>query len=160
MGFKEGDRVAVDPWIGDGTCHYCRIGEEQLCEHPIKIGENVDGGFAEYVLIPHYRYLYRLRNLNPVEASPLPCAGLTPYRALVRKAQVKPSEYVVVVGAGGGLGTMAVQIAKVMGAVMTPSPPLKVGFHSGGLDSYPAYCGVTGYLGSAGFYKPISVRPT
>jgi propanol-preferring alcohol dehydrogenase len=118
VGFKEGDRVAVDPWIGDGTCHYCRIGEEQLCEHPIKIGENVDGGFAEYVLIPHYRYLYRLRNLNPVEASPLPCAGLTPYRALVRKAQVKPSEYVVVVGAGGGLGTMAVQIAKVMGAVV------------------------------------------
>ncbi|WP_048062944.1 NAD(P)-dependent alcohol dehydrogenase [Caldivirga maquilingensis] len=117
-GVKEGDRVAVDPWIGDGTCHYCKLGEEQLCEHPIKIGENIDGGFAEYVLIPHYRYLYVLRNLDTVNASPLPCAGLTPYRALVRKAQVKPSEYVAVIGAGGGLGTMAIQIAKVMGAIV------------------------------------------
>ena len=117
-GVKEGDKVAVDPWIGDGTCYYCKLGEEQLCEHPIKIGENIDGGFAEYVLIPHYRYLYVLRNLNTVNASPLPCASLTPYRALVRKAQVKPSEYVAVIGAGGGLGTMAVQIAKVMGAIV------------------------------------------
>nr|WP_291999017.1 NAD(P)-dependent alcohol dehydrogenase [Caldivirga sp.] len=117
-GVREGDKVTVDPWIGDGTCYYCKLGEEQLCEHPIKIGENVDGGFAEYVLIPHYKYLYRLRNLDTVNASPLPCAGLTPYRALVKKAQVKPSEYVAVIGAGGGLGTMAVQIAKAMGAIV------------------------------------------
>jgi propanol-preferring alcohol dehydrogenase len=117
-GFKKGDRVAVDPWEGDLTCYYCRMGEEHLCENPVKLGESVDGGFAEFVLVPNYRYLFKLNRLDPVEASPLPCAGLTPYRAIVKRAQVKPSESVVILGAGGGLGTMAVQIAKAAGATV------------------------------------------
>lgn len=117
-GFREGDKVVVDPWEGDLTCHYCRIGEEHLCDNPVKLGETVDGGFAEYVLVPNYRYLFRLDKLEPREASPLPCAGITPYRAVVKRAQVRPGETVAMLGAGGGLGTMAVQVAKVAGATV------------------------------------------
>jgi propanol-preferring alcohol dehydrogenase len=114
QGFSKGDVVVVYPWIGDGTCYYCKVGEENLCDNPRQLGIHVDGGFAEYVKIPHYRYLLKIRNLSPIDAAPLCCAGITSYRA-VRKAGLDPSKTLVVVGAGGGLGTMAIQIAKAIG---------------------------------------------
>ena len=113
FGFSKGDLVAVNPWQGEGSCYYCRIGEEQLCYTPRFLGITVDGGFAEYVLVPHFKYLFKLKRLTAVEAAPLTCAGVTTYRA-VRKASLDPSKTVLIVGAGGGLGTMAVQIAKAI----------------------------------------------
>ncbi|QIW22909.1 NAD(P)-dependent alcohol dehydrogenase [Sulfolobus sp. S-194] len=112
-GFNKGDLVAVNPWEGDGTCYYCKAGEEQMCDRPLWLGISIDGGYAEYVKVTHYKYLYKLKNLTAVEAAPLTCSGITTYRA-VREASVDPSKTLVIVGAGGGLGTMAVQIAKAM----------------------------------------------
>ncbi|NWF78172.1 MAG: NAD(P)-dependent alcohol dehydrogenase [Chloroflexi bacterium] len=111
QGFNKGDAVLVYPWIGDGTCYYCKTGEENMCDHPKQLGIHTNGGFAEYVKVPHYKYLFRIRNLSLVEAAPLACAGITTYRA-VRKANLRPSEVVTIIGAGGGLGVMAIQIAK------------------------------------------------
>lgn len=113
QGYSIGDRVAVNPWEGEGNCYYCRIGEEHLCDSPVWLGINHDGAYAEYVLVPHYKYLYKLRRLNAVEAAPLTCSGITTYRA-VRKASLDPSKTLAVIGAGGGLGTMAIQIAKAI----------------------------------------------
>ncbi|AAK42665.1 NAD(P)-dependent alcohol dehydrogenase [Saccharolobus solfataricus] len=113
VGYSKGDLVAVNPWQGEGNCYYCRIGEEHLCDSPRWLGINFDGAYAEYVIVPHYKYMYKLRRLNAVEAAPLTCSGITTYRA-VRKASLDPTKTLLVVGAGGGLGTMAVQIAKAV----------------------------------------------
>ncbi len=112
-GFSKGDLVAVNPWEGDGTCYYCKLGEEQMCDRPRWLGISIDGGYAEYVKVTHYKYLYKLKNLTPLEAAPLTCSGITTFRA-VKEALLDPSKTLVIVGAGGGLGTMAVQIAKAM----------------------------------------------
>ncbi|MEM2272711.1 MAG: NAD(P)-dependent alcohol dehydrogenase [Candidatus Bathyarchaeia archaeon] len=111
--FAKNDRVVVNPWIGCDSCYYCKIGENNLCEKPIHLGINADGGFAEYVRVPHYRYLLKIKNLSFEDAAPLSCSGVTSYRAL-RKAELNPSKVLTVIGAGGGLGTMVIQMARVI----------------------------------------------
>jgi propanol-preferring alcohol dehydrogenase len=79
---QTGERVGV-PWLGatDGTCRYCRRGQENLCDHPTFTGYNLDGGFAEYTIADE-RFCFRLpATYTDVEAAPLLCAGLIGYRA-------------------------------------------------------------------------------
>jgi propanol-preferring alcohol dehydrogenase len=81
-GFSAGDRVGV-PWLGfsDGTCAYCMQGRENLCDHPLFTGYNIDGGYAEYAVADH-RYCYRLPDsYDDVAVAPLLCAGLVGYRS-------------------------------------------------------------------------------
>ncbi len=117
-GFNKNDKVLVYPWIGDGVCPACRIGEENLCDKPRSLGVYVDGGYAEYVLVPSYRYLVKIGNdMDTDTTAPLSCAGLTAYGA-VKNARLKPDDNVVIVGSGG-LGLMAIQLVKaVTGANM------------------------------------------
>ncbi len=80
--FGTGTRVGV-PWLGstDGTCRYCRGGRENLCEHPVFTGYDVDGGFAEYALADE-RFCFPLpADYEDLEVAPLLCAGLIGYRA-------------------------------------------------------------------------------
>ena len=56
------EKVIVYPWIGEGVCPACRIGEENLCDNPRSLGIYADEGYAEYVLVPHYKYLVRINN--------------------------------------------------------------------------------------------------
>ena len=111
-GFKTGENVLVYPWIGDGLCPACRVGEENLCDKPRSLGVYQDGGYAEYVLVPHYKYLVRIGEKSMDDAASLACSGLTAFSA-IKNAGVKPEEFLVIVGAGG-LGLMGVQIAKVL----------------------------------------------
>ena len=117
---KEGDAVVVyGPW-GCGSCARCRFGIETYCEdlHRAVVpggggGLGADGGMADYMVIPHERFLVKLPpNLDPVNAAPLTDAGLTPYHA-VRRSWMKmtPDATVAVIGVGG-LGHMAVQIIR------------------------------------------------
>ena len=79
--FRGGERVGV-PWLGatDGSCRYCRRGQENLCDHPTFTGYHVDGGFAEYTLADE-RFCFSLpAAYSDVEAAPLLCAGLIGYR--------------------------------------------------------------------------------
>jgi propanol-preferring alcohol dehydrogenase len=79
--FAAGDRIGV-PWLGytDGTCRYCRSGQENLCDRPLFTGYTLDGGFAEYALADQ-RYCFRLPEAySDVEVAPLLCAGLIGYR--------------------------------------------------------------------------------
>jgi len=99
----EGGVVAVFRGWGCGQCSLCVTGHEQLCETPAWAGLSVhDGGYAEYLLVPHERYLVPLTSLTPTEAAPLTDAALTPYRA-VRKALpfLEPDHCALVIGLGG-----------------------------------------------------------
>jgi alcohol dehydrogenase, propanol-preferring len=111
-GFSKGDKVLVYPWVGEGTCPACRVGEENLCDVPRSVGIYQDGGYSEMVMVPSHKYLVKLQGLDPNSAASLACSGLTAYTA-VKKADSHPGETVVIVGAGG-LGLMAVQLAKAV----------------------------------------------
>lgn len=112
-GFAKNEKVLVYPWIGDGLCPACRIGEENLCDKPRSLGIYNDGGYAEYVLVPSYKYLVKLGNeIDTDTSAPLSCSALTAYGA-VKNANLTPNDNVVIVGTGG-LGLMAIQLAKAI----------------------------------------------
>jgi len=112
-GFSKNERVLLYPWIGEGLCPACRIGQENLCDKPRSLGVYTDGGYAQYVLAPNYKYLVKIGDdMDTDTSAPLSCAGLTAYGA-VKNAGLKPDDNVVVVGTGG-LGLMAIQLAKAV----------------------------------------------
>jgi propanol-preferring alcohol dehydrogenase len=111
---KKGDPVAVYGCWGCGLCRFCRLGEEQFCVAPVHCGITVDGGYAEYLHVPDYRHLIKLEGIDPVDASALTDAGLTPYRAIKKTLPfLYPGCTVVIIGIGG-LGHLAVQIFKAL----------------------------------------------
>jgi alcohol dehydrogenase, propanol-preferring len=118
-GLEIGEAVAVyGPW-GCGRCRSCRLSAENYCERQAEIGAfggglGLDGGMAEYMLVPHSRLLLPLGDLNPIDAAPLSDAALTPYHAIKRSLHLLvPGSTAVVIGVGG-LGHMGVQILKVL----------------------------------------------
>ena len=112
-GFSKNEKVLVFPWIGDGLCPACRIGEENLCDKPRSLGIYKNGGYAEYVLVPSYKYLVKIDyEMDTDTAATLSCSALTAYSA-VRNTNLRPNDNLVIVGAGG-LGLMAIQLAKAV----------------------------------------------
>jgi len=110
-----GDRVGV-PWLywSCGECEFCREGNENLCARQKITGVTVDGGYAEFVKAPASHALPIPPSLSSIEAAPLFCAGVTVYRAL-KQARILQGQRVAIFGIGG-LGHIAVQIAKAFGA--------------------------------------------
>jgi propanol-preferring alcohol dehydrogenase len=112
-GFSKYEKVLVYPWVGEGMCPACKIGQENLCDKPRSLGIYSDGGYAEYVLVPNFKYLVKIGDdMDTDTSAPLACAGLTSYGA-IKNANLKPDENVVIVGTGG-LGLMAIQLAKAV----------------------------------------------
>ena len=112
QGYAIGDQVLVYPWLGCGECPTCKGGDENLCETPRSVGLFQDGGYAEHVKIPSYKYLAKIDGVDPDSATSLACAALTAYNA-IKKANVRSPEFIVIIGAGG-LGLMGIQIAKAV----------------------------------------------
>jgi propanol-preferring alcohol dehydrogenase len=110
--YQVGEQVLVYPWIGEGLCPACRVGEEHLCDSPRTLGIYQDGGYSESILVSSYKYLIRTDGLDINSIASLACSGLTAYTA-VKKANVQAGDTLVIVGAGG-LGLMAVQLAKAI----------------------------------------------
>ena len=110
---KPGDKVAVYPWIGCGTCNACRHGEENNCAASRHLGINVDGGYASHVLVPHPRYLIDYAPLAPAYAAALMCSGLTAYAALQRLADRADRAPVLLIGLGG-VGSMGFALARAL----------------------------------------------
>jgi len=106
--------AVVHPWIGCGACAACLRGEEIICTKPQSLGIMRAGGFADYVIVPHPRYLVDLGGLDPVKAAPLACAGVTTYSAIKKFGERIHDTPVVVIGAGG-LGLMAIEVLKALG---------------------------------------------
>jgi len=121
-GFKEGDAVAVyGPW-GCGHCHACQLSMENYCENWAALGAfggglGLDGGMAEYMLVPFARLLVPLGDLSPAKAAPLSDAALTPYHAIKRALPQLNAESIVVVMGVGGLGHMAIQLLRALAPV-------------------------------------------
>jgi alcohol dehydrogenase, propanol-preferring len=113
--FKPGDRVGV-PWLNwtCGECEFCLEGREVLCVKQRVTGCMVDGGYAEFMTAPATHVARIPASLKTDETAPLLCAGLTVYRAL-KQAGFQLGHRVAIFGVGG-LGHLAIQIAKAMGA--------------------------------------------
>jgi propanol-preferring alcohol dehydrogenase len=115
-GLELGAPVAVYGAWGCGQCANCRRGLENYCSSVRGSGPglSVDGGMAEYLVVPALRYLLPLGDLLPAEAAPLSDAGLTPYHAIKASLPLLvPGSHTVVIGAGG-LGHLAVQFLKAL----------------------------------------------
>lgn len=110
--WEEGDRVLVNPIFTCGTCEYCRKGDQQLCPHLETLGEHRHGGLAEYVAVPDTNLFAVPDDIDLVRASAVPIAGSTAWGALSTRGDLKPFDEALIVGATGGVGTYAVQIAK------------------------------------------------
>ena len=112
-----GDRVAV-PWLGwaCGACEYCASGWETLCPNQRNTGYTIDGGFADHV-VADAAFVGRVpEGIDPLDAAPLTCAGVTTYKA-VKVAGTRPSDLVAVYGIGG-LGHLALQYAQIAGGTV------------------------------------------
>lgn len=112
--WKEGARVLLPAVYGCGQCAMCRTGRENICEKMVMFGNNVDGGYAEYMLAPAKDVIALPDELPLVESAIIADAVTTPYHAVVNRGQVKPGDNVVVVGCGG-IGLNLVQVASAVG---------------------------------------------
>jgi len=125
-GVKIGSVLLADPWIGCGNCEVCKRGEENLCRAMKSAGVFSNGGYADYLLVPHPRYLFEIGNLAPARAAPLACSGITTFSALKKVPTIK-SEPTVIIGAGG-LGLMCFGLHQKMGghsAIVVDIDPVK-----------------------------------
>ena len=113
-----GDRRVVYPWIGCGTCAVCLAGDEQLCAAPRVIGINVDGGFADHVLVPDEKYLFEFAPLSEEQACTYACSGLTAFSALKKVAGAFQGagrdQRLLIIGAGG-VGLSGIRMAAQLG---------------------------------------------
>ena len=110
------DLVTVNPGVSDGTCEYCRRGEQPLCLNFHILGEHVPGTLAEYVVVPERNVARIPRDTLLPEAAAFPLATLTAWRMVVTRANLRPGEDVLIQGIGGGVALAALQIAKHIGA--------------------------------------------
>ena len=112
--FKVGDRVTVYLYITCGECVHCRTGRENLCLNLKRLGFEVYGGFADYVVVGSRQLLHIGPDMPFEQAAVLPDAVAVPYHAIRRQAKVQVGDKLLIVGLGG-LGIHAVQIAKAAG---------------------------------------------
>ena len=112
-----GQRVAV-PWLGYacGTCKHCLTGWETLCLQQHNTGYSVDGCYGEYFLAEAAFAAKVPDGIDPFDAAPLTCAGVTTYKA-VKVGNVRPADLVAISGVGG-LGHLAIQYAKIFGGTV------------------------------------------
>jgi len=115
-GIKVGERVLLQPGISCGHCAQCLAGEDNKCREYTLFGQMVDGGCAEYVKSPAANVVPIPEGLSFEEAAAFPLVSLTAWHMLITRAQLKPAETVLVLGAGSGVGGAAIQIAKAAGA--------------------------------------------
>jgi alcohol dehydrogenase, propanol-preferring len=113
--FSEGDPVLLPAVLSCGSCTACRTGRENICERSVMLGNNVDGGYAEYIAVPAKDVFPLPPEIPLVEAAIIADALTTPYHAVVNRGRVLPGDRVVVVGCGG-VGLNVVQIAAALGA--------------------------------------------
>jgi len=108
---QEGLEGAVFPWIGCGTCRHCRADAEIDCETPISLGTRRPGGYGQYLLVPHPRYIVPCTGLDPLVAATASCSGVTAYSALKKLPSCREGDTLVLIGAGG-LGLAALGLVR------------------------------------------------
>ena len=91
QGIRIGENYLIYPWLGCGTCETCVAGDEHFCAAPRTLGIYRDGGYSEYIRVPHGRCLLPLHGLDPVSAAPLACSGLTNLQCLEEGRSAHPA---------------------------------------------------------------------
>ncbi len=125
---KVGDRVLVIPTLSCGTCPACLAGDDHLCRDYDVLGRRRNGGYAERVTVPAVNCLPFPENLSWEQAAAVPLVFLTAWHMLVGRAGLRAGEDVLVIGASSGVGSAAIQIARLLGArvLATASTPEKL----------------------------------
>ena len=119
-GLTAGQRVIVFPGFSCGACEYCLRGERTVCVRYGYLGAHKDGGYAELVKVPAANVVALPETISFEAAAAVPLAMLTSWRAVITQAEVRPGQTVLVQAAGSGVGSAAIQIARLCGArVMT-----------------------------------------
>ncbi len=114
--FKKGDEVFGIPIRSCGHCELCLQGKDNLCRDFHIPGESIQGVQAEYIAVPAKYVLLKPNRLSWPETAALPLAAMTAYHMLAPKVQLKSGEWILIYGASSGIGSMAIQIAKALGA--------------------------------------------
>jgi NADPH:quinone reductase-like Zn-dependent oxidoreductase len=115
-GLEPGRRVVIFPGFSCGSCEYCLRGERTVCVRYGYLGAHKDGGYAELVKAPAQNVLPLPDAIGFEAGAALPLAFLTSWHALVARAGLEPGQTVLVQAAGSGVGSAAIQIARLMGA--------------------------------------------
>ncbi len=113
---RKGDEVIVNPGMGCGRCDRCLSGKDNQCRYYTIIGYGVDGGYAELVKVRRTHLLKKPEGMTIEEAASFPLVFETAYHMLVTKARVGPGDVVLVLAANSGVGSAAIQVAKLHGA--------------------------------------------
>jgi NADPH:quinone reductase-like Zn-dependent oxidoreductase len=113
---REGDKVAINPGLSCGKCEYCLSGNQNFCKSFSIMGEHKRGTYCEYFKIPEENVVLLPTNFSYELAAAAPLVYLTAWRLLKTQANLKKDELVLIHGAGGGVSTAAIQIAKYFGA--------------------------------------------
>jgi NADPH:quinone reductase-like Zn-dependent oxidoreductase len=113
---KAGDKTLVLPTLSCGTCAYCMAGDDHLCREHDVIGRRRNGGYAEKVAVPAVNCLPYPGGLAFEAAAAVPLVFLTAWHMLVERAALEPGEDCLVIGGGSGVGSAAIQIARLIGA--------------------------------------------
>ena len=108
-----GQECVVFPWIGCGKCQHCDRGLENQCPRNLSLGTAVDGGFSEFVLVPHPKYILDANTIPNELAGIYMCSGLTAYSALKKVGKIPDGEKILIIGLGG-VGIMGPQIARAL----------------------------------------------
>jgi NADPH:quinone reductase-like Zn-dependent oxidoreductase len=109
-------KVVLAPLVSCGKCPACLAGLDNHCRQATNLGYMIDGGCAEFVRAPEVNCLPYPENLKWEEAAAIPLVFQTAWHMLVTRAQLQPGEDVLILGAGSGVGSAAIQIAKFFGA--------------------------------------------
>jgi NADPH:quinone reductase-like Zn-dependent oxidoreductase len=128
-GLRVGDRVTINPGISCGHCEFCASGFGSQCTTYAMVGEHIDGAYAQLLRVPAHIVLPIPDSLSFEEAAAAPLVFVTAWSMLVGKADIRPGEDVLILGAGAGVGTAAIQIAKLAGCrvIATASSDEKLG---------------------------------
>ncbi len=115
--FRVGDRVAVNPTIcNDTDDHFARLGHDNMCDDFAIIGEHIDGFFADYTAVPERNLLPLPDEVTFETAAAASLVFVTAWHSLITRGNLRPGESVLIVGAGGGVNSAAIQIARLVGA--------------------------------------------
>ncbi len=115
-GWQAGDRVVIDPSLSCGTCEFCLAGRQNLCEHFAILGEHARGTNAEFIVVPARNLLRLPDHVSDAQAAAAGLVYLTAWHSLITRGGLRPGESVLIVGAGGGVNTASIQIARLVGA--------------------------------------------
>jgi NADPH:quinone reductase-like Zn-dependent oxidoreductase len=115
---KTGDTVIVNPGLSDGTCEYCKAGEQSSCVNFALLGEHKSGTMAEYIVVPATNVRAIPKTIPAESAAAFTLTTLTAWRMVHTRARVKKGESVLIQGIGGGVAIAALQICKQIGATV------------------------------------------